>query len=215
MGCTATPQPARVRTLTTTVRVLACADDTSFQTLQSYVQSDLLSSQAYARATGEAPAAGRPTKRDGLPVVPSNSEAKPAAPPSFSPSAFPKEHAYYTTGKAAPATSWSNPAAHLPTDQALEPSRVYAEYYMTPTAAAHFTRPPPTVPGLTPGTAVAHDATDKGSGYGWVHPTSTRFPHEPSAFGTGARARHAWSLSVVGGPLTLRARRSSAVRDAR
>ena len=70
----------------------------------------------------------------------------------------------------------------MPTDHALETS--YLDYYMKPTSASSYTYPPPAQPGLAAGTAVAHDATDKGTGYGWVHPTSTRFPQEPSAFGT-------------------------------
>ena len=70
----------------------------------------------------------------------------------------------------------------MPLDHTTE--LAFSDYYMKPTTTAHFTPPPPAMPGLAPGTRVAHDATEHGTGFGWVVPTSTRFPEQPSAFGT-------------------------------
>ena len=84
---------------------------------------------------------------------------------------------------AACAATWTNPAGYQPTDQASE--LTYFDYYMKPTSAAHFTQPPPVVPGLTAGASIDPTA-EGGTGFTNVRPTTTRFPEQPAAFGSAA-----------------------------
>ena len=102
--------------------------DTAYESLQSYVQSDLLAAQAHARIAPP-PAAGKPSKgtSPGMPfAMPGNFAAEQAAFGAYpsitsprAPSAYPREHQSYTTGKASPATSWE-PTTELSTDSLSE-----------------------------------------------------------------------------------------------
>ena len=61
--------------------------------------------------------------------------------PGTTPSAYPKEHSTYHTGRASPATTWHG--SHRPAD-ASDPA--IASYYMSPTSNASYPPPPPVNP---------------------------------------------------------------------
>ena len=188
---------ARVRSLSLTPLTVGAhpppgtpADNSMYQSLQSFVESDLAASQSAAKFAAPLPAAGRPTGRapfsTGAPadimVVPSNSERYPASYSPTSPqaaahpnmpSAYQKIHSGLTTGKASPATSWEGGSGpgRMATD-ATDPG--YDDYYMMPTSAASFGMPPPVMPAPPPDVDIMATSTS-GTAFTWIRPTSSRF----------------------------------------
>ena len=117
-----------------------------------------------------------PAAADSLaPFVPSNSEVLMPSPqsPGTTPSAYPKEHSTYHTGRASPATTWHG-SRYLPAD-ASDPA--FASYYMSPTSNASYPPPPPVNPSPPSGVAVSYPppvpVSPTGTAYGWLRPTST------------------------------------------